>query len=366
MIPLAPESTFVCLLDPRAADGFDLVGPNVERVVVAQTESPTEAAAANGFRSPFDMLRLTRATWRARLDVFFSPSLYTFYPLPPGLPAVVTVHDVIADRHPRLTLPSIRARTFWRLKRMLALQQARLILTVSDYAERTIADTLGVARNRIRVAVEAPSPVFRPSGDAGEIRGAAARAGLPEDARWFTYVGGFGPHKNVDAVVRAHAHVARRTGTAAPYLLLIGAVEGEVFFEDRERIRAAIAAGGAEQLVRWMGFLPDEEIRLLHAGAIALMLPSREEGFGLPAIEAAACATPVIVTSASPLPTLLGDGAIVVDPDDQHALDAAAELFCLDGEVRRRAGERARERAARLTWADTGAAALGAIREAAS
>ena len=365
MIPMAPESTFVCLLDARAADTFDAHGPNVEPVVVNQRVSPTEAAAAHGHRSPFDMLRLTRATARAGVDVFFSPSLYTFYPLPLRLPAVVTVHDVIADRHPRLTLPSSRARLFWRLKRMLALRQATLVLTVSAYAEQTIAATLGVAPDRIRVAVEAPSPIFRPTEDAREILGEAGRLGLPADARWCTYVGGFGPHKNVEALVRAHAAVVRRAGASAPYLLLIGAVEGEVFYEAQARIRSAIAACGTEAFVRWTGFLQDDQIRHLHSGAIALLLPSREEGFGLPAVEAAACGAPVIVTSASPLGELLEDGAIVVDPDDEAALEAAAERLFVDEPARRRIGARALECASRLTWTDTATAALGAIREAA-
>ena len=98
---------FVCFLDARAAESFRLDAPNVRPVVVPQSRSPTEAAAADGNRSPADMLRLTRAVWRERPDVFFSPvGVHLLSRCRPGMRAVVTVHDAIAERFPELTLPS--------------------------------------------------------------------------------------------------------------------------------------------------------------------------------------------------------------------------------------------------------------------
>ncbi|MBK8005443.1 MAG: glycosyltransferase [Gemmatimonadetes bacterium] len=140
------------------------------------------------------MLRLTRAVWRSAPDVFFSPSVYTYFPLPPGQRAVVTVHDAIAERFPELTLPSPRARLFWRLKVGLALRQARLVLTVSDFAAGEIAEVLGIQKGRIRVTSEAPAAEYAPSEDKKAIAALAARVGVPAGARWFTYVGGFNPH----------------------------------------------------------------------------------------------------------------------------------------------------------------------------
>src|SRR5258708_5810957 len=295
----APRDEFVCFLDPLAAASFDLAGPNLVRRAVAQSRAPVLAAAPDGHRSAADMLRWTGAVWREPLDVFFQPSVYPFFPLPPGLRAVVTVHDAIAERFPALTLPSVRARTFWRLKVALALWQARLVLTVSEYAAEEIRTVHGLARSRIRVTTEAPAPAFRPSAG-GEVAAAAARAGLPRGARWFVYVGGFSPHKRVDIVVRAHAIVATEEREEAPHLLLVGAVEGDAFLGDQPRIRQAVAEMGTAALVHWTGFVPDEELRHLHSGAIALLLPSMSEGFGLPAVEAPACGTPVSATPPSP------------------------------------------------------------------
>ena len=364
MATLAPGDTFVCFVDDAAARRWDLAAANVRLVRVAQSASPTTAASADGSRGPADILRFSRAVARERLDVFFSPSVYTYFPLPPRLRCVVTIHDAIAERFPALTLPSWRARLFWRAKVALALVQSRLVLTVSDHAARELVEVLGVPRHRIRVAVEAPAAVYSPSAP-HDVVAAAARAGVPAGSRWFTYVGGFSPHKRVDAIVRAHAIVARELGAAAPHLLLVGALEGDAFLGNQGDIRAAISVAGTAALVHWTGFLPDEELRHLHSGALALLLPSLAEGFGLPAVEAAACACPVIATTASPLPDLLAGGGIFVAPGDDGALTSAMRRIATHEPERSAMAAVARARAAELTWSRAASAALDALREAA-
>ena len=367
MVAQAPEVEFVLLADARAAASVaaDEALRGVRVVVVHTSESPTVAAASDGSRSVMDMLRFTIATWRARGDVFFSPSVYTYFPLPPGLPAVITVHDAIAERFPELTLPSWRARLFWRLKTRMALTQAKLVLTVSAFASREIASVHRVPSSRIRVAVEAPAAAYRPSDSAGDISAAAARAGLPSGARWFVYVGGFNPHKRLHDVVRAHAEVARGRNTP-PHLVMVGSLSGDVFHGTRASVCEAIARAGTDALVHWPGFVADEELRHLLSGAVALLLPSDNEGFGLPAVEAAACGTPVVATTASPLPELLAGGGLFVTPGDVPALISAMATLHDDADTRQRMGARAREQAAALSWDDAAASALRAIREVAA
>lgn len=365
MVAQAPGDEFLCFLDARARARFALVAPNVVPVVVPQRTSPTEAAGVDSARSLGDMLRLTRAVRRARPEVFFSPSVYTYFPLPPRLRAVVTIHDAIAERFPELTLPSPRARWFWRAKVALAIRQARLVLTVSDYAAREVAEVHRIPISRLRVALEAPAAAYRPSEDPAEIAAAAELAGLPPGARWLAYVGGFNPHKRVDLLVRAHGAVAARM-SPPPFLVLVGALEGDVFHGARTAVRDAIAAAGTEHLVRWTGFMPDARLRHLLSGAVLLALPSASEGFGLPAIEAAACGTPVVATTASPLPQLLEGGGLFVAPGDLEALTAALFQLLSDEPARLRLAATARQRAAALTWPAGARSALAAIREAAA
>jgi len=356
---------FVCFVDDRAARAFDLTGAGVRMVVVHQSASPTEAASANGSRSVGDMWRMTRAVAREGLDVFFSPSVYTYFPLPPSLAAVITFHDAIADQFPELTLPSPRARLFWRLKVQMALAQSRIVLTVSDYAATQVSRTLGVRRERIRVAVEAAATVYQPSESAEDVCAAARAAGVPDGRRWFAYVGGFNPHKHVDVLVRAHAGLIRDMQDP-PLLVLVGAIEDDPFFGSQGRIRAEIKRCGTEAHVRWAGYVPDDELRHLLSGAIALALPSESEGFGLPAVEAAACGVPVIATLESPLPQLLEGGGIFVAPRDEAALGAAMRLLATDEATRRTFAAGALARARALSWTASARATLAALREAAA
>lgn len=365
MAHAAPQDEFVCFLDRRAAEAFTLTQPNVRPVVVDLDDSPTEAAAANDHRSMKDMLRLGRAVAAQDLDAFFFPSVYSYFPVWPRLPLVVTIHDAIADVYPELTVPSLRARVFWRLKVTAAIWQSRLVLTVSDFAADQIASALGIHRTRIRVAVEAPALAYRPSGSAELIAAQAGRFGVPPGARWFTYVGGFNPHKNVELIVRAHA--ALRQGAAdPPFLLLVGATDGDVFHGDRASICRAIEEAGTTHLVKWTGFVPDDALAHLHSGAVALLLPSVCEGFGLPAVEAAACGTPVIATTASPLPQLLKGGGLFVPPGDERALLDAMRQLLDDEPGRSRMAAHARARAAELSWARAATSTMNALREAAA
>jgi glycosyltransferase involved in cell wall biosynthesis len=278
----------------------------------------------------------------------------------------VTVHDAIAERFPDLTLPSPRARLFWKLKVGLAIRQARLILTVSEFARGELAEVLGIPPGKIRVALEAPAPAFQPSGNPADIQAAAAGAGVPAGARWFTYVGGFNPHKHVDVIVRAHAALARELGAAAPHLLLVGTVDKDVFHGDQAAIRAAITGAGTERLVHWTGFVADGALRHLHSGAIGLVLASACEGFGLPAVEAAACGAPVVATTASPLPGLLAGGGLFIAPNDEAALLGAMRRLATDEAGRARMGRVALEQAGRLSWERGATEALAALREAAA
>lgn len=363
MVTQAPDDELVCFVDRASAESFDLRSPNVRVVPVATGVAPARAAAADSYRSPADMLRFTRAVSRERLDVFFCPSVYTYFPLPPGLPSLVTVHDAIAERFPHLTLPSARARMFWRAKVRLALWQSSLVLTVSNYAASELERVLGIARERIRVAVEAPSGVYRPSTAQEDLDGARERLGIPAGSRWFVYVGGFNPHKRVDRIVRAHGRVAAELGAAAPYLVLVGSADRDDFHKDIGGIKREIEQCATEALVRWTGWVDDGELRHIHSGAAAAVLVSESEGFGLPAIEAAACGTPVIATTESPLPELLEGGGLFVRPGDDDALVGAMRRMLSNESERQSMGKCAQEKTTELTWERTGSAVVSALRE---
>ncbi len=365
MVASAPDDEFVCYLDAPSDARFMLDAPNVRKIVVKTSSGAAEAASANGSRSIRDMFAMTRAVSNNRPDVFFSPSVYTYFPLPPGLPSVVTIHDAIAERFPELTLPSNRARIFWKAKVWLALRQSRSVLTVSDYAAREVSRAHGIPLSRIGVTLEAPAAEFSPR-SVTESSAVAAKYGILPGSTWFMYVGGFNPHKNVQSIVAAHAELSGTFGDEAPLLLLVGDADGDVFHTEVDTIRRSIAEAGTEERVRWLGFVPDTELSALLSASLALVIPSESEGFGLPAVEAAACGAAVIATLESPLPQLLEGGGVFVAPGDSAAIGEAMRRLVSDDTFRITSGNQALMRSRQLTWESCARRCLQSIRAAAT
>jgi glycosyltransferase involved in cell wall biosynthesis len=362
MVERSPGDEFSFFIESTNAARLTGLPKNARIVPVDLGKPPTEAAAADGARSPGDMWKMTKAVKSARVDVFFFPTVYTYFPMPYGQRMVVTIHDAIAERFPHLTLPNTKARLFWNAKVWLAKRQARLVLTVSDFAARELTEVLKIPAAKLRVTGEAPSAEFRPSDSTAEIAAAARKIGLPADARWLVYVGGFNPHKYVDAAIRAHA--AAQGSQKNLFLLLVGTLTGDVFMQERGRLEAIVRECGTESTVKWTGFLPDGELRHLFSGAVATLLPSANEGFGLPAVEAAACACPVIATTMSPLPELLSGGGEFIAPADSDAMARTISKWLNDETLRKSLGERARACAAAMSWDLAADRANSCLREA--
>jgi len=325
------------------------VPPGVTVVTVPTRVSPSTAASAAGYRSPRDLLAMSRAIARTPLDILFFPSVYTYVPVLRRLPVVVGVHDVIAERFPDLVFPSRRARWFWRAKVALALRQARLVITVSDHARGGLERELGIPRSRIRVTNEAPAACFHPPTDPEAAAALRARLGVGRTAPLLVYVGGIAPHKNLLRLVRAFAALQRDAALADARLLLVGDHAGDVFHSAYEDLRALVARVCPGRAV-FTGPLGDREVTTLLGTSRALVLVSFDEGFGLPGVEAAACGTAVIATRESALPEVLGDAAIYVDPGDEAAITEALGSVLHDDALARRLGERAQSRAAALSW----------------
>ena len=324
--------------------------PQSIELVRIRTEVPTvKAAAAHGHRRLKDMWGLSRAISNAGLDLVFFPSIYSYVPLASKVPKLVTIHDVIPELYPELVFPTLQSRLFWHIKVKLGCAQARLVLTISDYSCRCLAETLNINPERLRVVQEASSPSFcrlnSPNG-----RSLLGRLGVPPGARYLVYLGGFSPHKNLGLLLDLLCDLRKHTALSDVRLVLVGDYVKDVFHSCYSDLQARVQHSGLSERVIFSGYLPDEEIVELLNSAVALLLPSFCEGVGLPALEAAACGAPVVVTRRSPLPELLGEGAICLEPDDRVGWrDAVLRLLTQPqvGERMRVAGLAA---TARLSW----------------
>ena len=251
---------------------------------------------------------LGRAIARARLDLFHSPDLMLPWT---SCPTVVTLHDVIRSHYPP---KNPAARIYVAVMTPRALHKSTKVLTVSEAAKRAILETFDCDAEKIVVTPNGVDEIFFSEGPRAE-------------GEYFLFVGNDKPHKNVERLVEAFS--SRRVDESTRGLVLVGAE-----FSQYREIEGVIAPG----------FVSVEELAALYRGAIALIMPSLEEGFGLPVLEAMAAGTPVIASNIPSLVEVTGGAAFFVDPHSTESIANAMQ------NVTREHVDRARARAAQFTW----------------
>lgn len=253
--------------------------------------------------------------------------------------SVTTVHDLDFARHPDRLTPDAQ-RYYGQVA--IAVHRADAIIAVSHATRDDLIALLGVDADAITVIHEAADPLFRPLDLDNDEAKPHTDNGRNLPARYFLMVGTIEPRKNHDTLLDAYA-TYRRT-TAEPVGLVVAGAEGWNAAAITKRLRE-------EPGVVWLGAPPPTELRSLYHGAVALLMPSWDEGFGLPVIEAMASGAPVVASTARALIEVAGDAALIAAPDDARAWVAA--MTTLDQEPSRRAALRAMgyRQAARFSWA---------------
>jgi glycosyltransferase involved in cell wall biosynthesis len=332
-----------------STDRVETLPPEAEVRLVRAVAPTAIAASSNGHRSYGDMWRMSRAMSEPGFDLLLFPTVYSYVPVLTRARKIVMIHDIIAETYPRLTLPNLTARLFWKAKVGLGRKQATAIVTVSDYSRRGIMKHFNIASDRVFVVGEASDPVFRVLA-CPQLTPRLQSFGINPSDRMIVYVGGFSPHKNLEPLVTAFARLASQEIFSDIRLVMVGEYKKEVFHSYFETIKKQVDELAIADRVIFTGYLPDEELTVLLNLSTVLALPSLIEGFGLPAIEAAACGCSVVATAASPLPDLLREGGIYVDParheEIENALARVLESESLRSQMRKAGIEAARQ----LTW----------------
>ena len=292
------------------------------------------------------MLAMGRAVASAGLDLMYFPATYTFFPVWNVPRLVVTMHDTLALAHPELVFPTHRGRLAWLLKEHAAARLADRIVTVSETSRRDLQawfrlpDTQSFASS-LRVPTRSSGPRPRALGQSTVLR----RLAIPSGARYLLYVGGLSPHKNLPRLIDAFSRIE----DSNVLLVLVGDFK-DVFHTHVAEIQSAIASAGLNERVLLPGFVPDAELVYLYSRAYALVQPSLMEGFGLPAVEAMACGTPVISSRAGSLPEVVGDAGLFFDPTDVASMAATISQVLGDSRLRDDLARKALDRAGLFTW----------------
>lgn len=266
-------------------------------------------------------------------------------PLASRCPTVVTVHDLSFLRFPEAFRRANRTYLAWITR--LSTRRAARVIAVSESTRRDVIDLCGVPEARVVTVPNGVDEQYCPAEPAAvaEFR---RRKGLPE--RFLLYLGTLEPRKNLEALIAAYARLPERAGAGRPKLVIAG---GKGWFF--ETIFARVAELGLADDVLFPGYVPAAELPWWYRAAELFVYPSRFEGFGLPVLEAMACGTPVVTTTASSLPEVAGDAALLVDPDDTAGLTAALSRVLTDAALRADLGEAGLRQAARFSWARTAA-----------
>lgn len=305
--------------------------------------------SATPSRGPRERLRLTRAVHAGDLDVFVFPSVAGWFPVI-GTPTVVGVHDLIASELGGLVFAGRRARALaWRLKEHAAVRGAARVFTVSQVSRAKVAERFGLDCADMTVVREAPDPAFWPRPRA-EVERRLGELGLPR-AGYVVYVGGITPRKNVEVLLDAYSRLV--PGREVPPLVLVGALDRGAARAFAPRLAERIRRQGLEEHVRMPGFVGDDALACLYTGALAMVNPSPVEGFGLPAVEAAACGAPTVLSDIPAHRESMGEAGLWFDARSAEELARQLARLLEDGALRAEVGAGGRQAVSALSWEAT-------------
>jgi glycosyltransferase involved in cell wall biosynthesis len=324
------------------------VGPAAELALPEGVER-VEAGASLPSNLGWMLTGLPHAARRARLDLFHAPSYTT--PFGGPRPVVLTIHDVSYERHPEW-YPYKRdplRRAFYRR----SARTADRIITDSQFSKSEIAAAYDVAPDAIDVVPLASAAAFC----AGPPL--ALPSGWP--SRYVLHVGDLHTRRNLAMVARAVAAARRRCDRKGQELTLV------LVGQDRgsgDMLREiSRQADGAAPLVIFLHSATEVNLLALYRSAVALVYPSRYEGFGLPLLEAMSCGAPVIAARSSSIPEVVGDAAVLLDPDDEPGWAAAIHEVAENPAHASRLRAAGLQRAATFSWRRTAAETAAVYRQ---
>lgn len=271
-------------------------------------------------------------------------------------PAVVTVHDLIELLEPQSWAGGILAHYLYR-----GIKEASHIIAVSHYTAQTLQKHLAIPREKITVIHNGVDSDFHPIDNFRSslaYHTLAQELKITSDHQVVLYVGSDHPRKNVVTALRAAGQVMAKNNK------LIFLKVGEPGIEaGRAQLLTAIDELGLRDRVRLLGGVLGERLNELYNLADVFIYPSYFEGFGLPPLQAMAAGAPVITSTASSLPEVVGDAALLHNPDDIHAFAQSLERILTDSTEAARLREAGLARAKQFTWEQAAAAEVEVYKE---
>jgi glycosyltransferase involved in cell wall biosynthesis len=222
-------------------------------------------------------------------------------------------------------------------------RKADAVITGTQNSRAELAHCYGISLSRIAVTRYGIDSRYHQKLNATQVDGERER--LSGGTPLLLFTGAPVSRKNLGIILRAMSYAPSDSVLSQVKLAISGALE-----EQFPHYRDWIVEHGLQRRVLWLGRVPSDSMPLLYAASDALVYPSFYEGFGLPPLEAMAVGRPVIASTASCLPEVLGEAALLVDPDDDRAFAEAVSAVLTNSELRARLAEEGKAHAAQYTW----------------
>jgi glycosyltransferase involved in cell wall biosynthesis len=262
---------------------------------------------------------------------------------------VVTVHDLTAIEHPEWF---DRKYALWnRVLTPLVLSRCRHIIAVSNYTKESIKHQYGISEKKITVIPNGVDSRFSPTEEAA-IEKARSELGIP-DGPYVLSLSALEPRKNLERLLQVWGCI-KKSIESPPTLVLAGGAGRPTIFHN-------FSLGSPPQNVHFTGYVEDDLLPALYAGAEIFVYPSLYEGFGLPVLEAMACETPVVTSNRTSLPEVAGDAAHLVNPYRTESIAEGINRVLEDSDYRTELRRKGRERAKSFTWERTATETLNVL-----
>jgi glycosyltransferase involved in cell wall biosynthesis len=272
-------------------------------------------------------------------------------------PYVVTIHDMSSFLFGAMSRVRENAGLYSFRRGLL---RADRIIAVSAATRRDIESVLAVRRNRIKQVYNAPDPRFLLKSDPAEQSQLLERFQI--NTPYLLYAGRIRPHKNIPRLIEAFAVVRAELEQDPEFRDLRLLIIGDEISKHPE-VRRAMVQTRTQQVVRFLGFVPFETLKMFYSAATAFVFPSLYEGFGLPPLEAMAVGTPVITSSVSSLPEVVGPAAMIVNPENVFDIARGIRDVLTDAELRQRLIAAGHEQVRQFNWTRTAEEVLEIYRE---
>src|SRR5581483_4265080 len=345
---LDQQNEYILIGSPDKVSEIGFLPPNFQTVALQED--------ATTFKGYFECRAILR---RHNCDLVHIPHLF-WLPRTLPCPYVMTVHDLLEHMYRAHEGSGVMRSLHFQLTRRV-LKGAARILAVSKFTKTEIEKLFGIPSTSVDVVHNAIDPRFL-HGHASDADRQFLTQRYQITYPFLLYAGRISPHKNLVRIIEAFSALKAELDKEEKFPDLKLIIIGDELSKHPD-LRRTVIRGGVQNDVRFLGFVPIEVLRIFYDAAKIFVFPSLYEGFGLPPLEAMAHGTPVVTSNTSSIPEVVGNAAVIVNPENVFEIRRALHRVLLDQTLRDKMKARSYEQSQQFSWHKSAARVLQVYEE---